>query len=110
MSVLQTGFMETVRLSQQVNDFRVLDLPYLKSRGKGEILNGPLAPDIASISSARVHHWIEARAFAQPHAIALYSAEQKAEVSYQQLSNMSNQLAHCELKSLRTQHYNTEWK
>ena len=102
--------METVRLSQQVNDFRVLDLPYLKSRGNGEILNGPPALDVAGISSARVHHWIEARAFAQPQAIALYSAEQKAELSYLQLNSMSNQFAHCELRSSRTQHSDTEWK
>ena len=100
MSALQTNFMETVRLSQHVDDFRVLDLSYLKSRGNGEILKGPLALDVANISSARVHHWIEARAFAQTRAIALYSAEKKAELTYLQLNNMSNQFAHCKLRLL----------
>ena len=97
ISALQTRFMETVRLSQHVDNFRVLDLSYLKARGNGEILKGPLAVDVAKISSSRVHHWIEARAFAQPQAIALYSAEKKAELSYLQLNNMSNQFAHCKL-------------
>ena len=100
MSALQTRFVETVRLSQHVDNFRVLDLSYLKARGKGEILEGPLALDVAKISSARVHHWIEARAFAQPQAIALYSAENQAELSYLQLNNMSNQFAHCKLRLL----------
>ena len=97
MFALQNWFMETVRLSQHANDFRMLDLSYLKARGNSEILKGPPALDVAKISSARVHHWIEARAFAQPQAIALYSAEKRAEVSYLQLNNTSNQFAHCKL-------------
>ena len=110
MSNLQTRFMETVRLSQHASDFRVLDLSYLKARGNSEILKGPPASDVAKISLARVHHWIEARAFAQPQAIALYSAEKKAEVTYLELNNTSNQLAHCKLIWWQTWHRTTDRK
>ena len=110
MSALQTRSMETVRLSQQANDFRVLDLSYLRPRGNGEILKGPPAFDVANISSARVHQWIEARALAQPQAIALYSAEKRVEVSYLQLNNTSNQFAHCKSKWSQTWHRNPDRK
>ena len=108
MSNLQTRFMETVRLSQHASEFRVLDLSYLKARGNSEILKGPPALDVAKISLARVHHWIEARAFTQPQAIALYSAEKRAEVSYLELNNTSNQFAHCKLMWSRTWHRITD--
>ena len=97
MTVLKNCFMETVRLSQQASEFLVRELPYLESRVTGELLNGPHQLDVLKISSARVHHWIGARAKAQPQAIALYSAERKEEMTYLQLDNTSNQFAHCKI-------------
>ena len=44
--------MDTVRVSQRANDFRVLDLPYWKYRSNREILSGPFALDVAKISSS----------------------------------------------------------
>lgn len=88
--------METIRLSQQKKDFRVLDVPYLHSRGVGEIIRGPSPSDVIGINTSRVPQWIEAQARMQPHAIALYSAERDIRLSYFQLNKISNQLARCE--------------
>ncbi|KAL2168434.1 hypothetical protein VTG60DRAFT_7295 [Thermothelomyces hinnuleus] len=99
VSRLKTMFVETAALSQTSPEFLLSSLNFLQNRELGHIVAGPRIDDVEAISNCRVHQWIRARAAAQPDAIALFSAERQASMTYADVVGKSAQIARLLVRS-----------
>ncbi|KAE8334193.1 hypothetical protein BDV24DRAFT_170444, partial [Aspergillus arachidicola] len=61
LETMREQFLDTVKLSRENPKFQVNELPYLKRHIVSDIVSGPSIDAVDSISSSRVHKWIEAR-------------------------------------------------
>lgn len=95
MDRLQTLFAETVELSKSRPTAGLTELSFLHHRAPAQLVSGPpLGADVEAISRSRVHRLIQARAAAQPHLVALSSAEQGRQMTYGELAARSSRAAH----------------
>ncbi|KAL2182237.1 non-ribosomal peptide synthetase [Thermothelomyces heterothallicus CBS 203.75] len=99
VSRLKTMFVETAALSQTNPEFLLSSLSFLQNRDLGHIIAGPRIDDVDAISNCRVHQWIRARAAAQPDAVALFSAERQASMTYAEVVGKSAQIARLLVRS-----------
>ena len=95
VEALKADFMATVRMSQSTTNFTLSSLSFLGGNALATIVNGPDVADEIAISESRVYDWIHERAVAQPEAIALFSGEEKFQMTYREVDESSDNKALC---------------